>query len=133
MNSRGRKKKVRYIQEMPKVSQFSPRGKSGRPDAVELTIDQFEAIRLADFQGYHHVEAAQFMGLSRPSFGRILKGARHVVANALVNGKTIYIRISNVQVGVTRKILPHKASFQVAQDVNRKEGQIRHVILEYPE
>ena len=128
MNSKGRKKKVRYIQEMPKVFQFSPKGKTGRPDAVELTIDQFEVIRLADFQGYHQAEAAQFMGLSRPSFGRILKGARNTVANALVNGKAIYIRISNVQVGVTRRILPHKASFQVAQ----RESQIRDTILKYP-
>ena len=131
MNSRGRKKKVRYIQEMPKVSQFSPRGRSGRPDAVELTIDQFEAIRLADLQGYHQVEAAQFMGLSRPSFGRILKGARQVIASALVNGKTLYIRISNVQVGVTRKILPHKISFRSGTQAKRKEDQIRQSILKY--
>ena len=97
---KGRKKKVRYIQKMPQISQFSPRGKPGRPDEVELTVDQFEAIRLADFQDLEQSEGAKLMGVSRPSFGRILRKARMVVADALVNGKIIRIRIGNVQVGV---------------------------------
>ena len=97
---KGRKKKVRYVQKMPKISQFSPRGRPGRPDEVELTVDQFEAIRLADFQSLDQSEGAQSMGISRPSFGRILREARRTVADALVNGKTIRIRIGNVQVGV---------------------------------
>ena len=106
---KGRKKKVRYIQKMPSISQFSPRGKPGRPDEVELTVDQFEAIRLADFEGFDQVEGAQFMGVSRPSFGRILRGGRKVVADALVNGKTIRIRIGNVQVGI-RPVIDHPHS-----------------------
>ena len=48
---KGRRKKVRYIQNMPSIVQFSPRGKPGRPDEIELKIDQFETLKLADFQG----------------------------------------------------------------------------------
>ena len=45
---KGRRKKIRYIQKMPKIGQFSPRGKPGRPDEIELKIDEFETLKLAD-------------------------------------------------------------------------------------
>ena len=105
---KGRRKKIRYIQKMPKIGQFSPRGKPGRPDEIELKIDEYEAIKLADFQGYDQAEGALAMGISRPSFGRILRNARRVVADALVNGKIIKIRTGNVQVGVRQKNFPAK-------------------------
>ena len=100
---KGRRHKIRYIQKMPKIFQFSPRGKSGRPDEIELKIDEYEAIKLADHQGYNQSEGALAMGISRPSFGRILRNGRKVIANALVNGKIIRIRIGNIQVGVRQK------------------------------
>ena len=97
---KGRKKKVRYIQKMPQIAQFSPRGKAGRPDEVELGVDQFEAIRLVDFQSFDQSQGAKAMGISRPSFGRILRGARKLIADALVNGKTLRIRMGDAQIGI---------------------------------
>ena len=105
---KGRKKKIRYIQNMPKTVQFSPRGKAGRPDEVELKIDEYEAIKLGDLLGYDQSEGAQMMGISRPSFGRILRSGRQVIADALVNGKVIRIRIGDVQVGLKRNEIPPK-------------------------
>ena len=93
---KGRRKKVRYIQAMPSISQFSPRGKAGRPDEVELRIDEFEAINLADHLGLDQSQGAQMMGISRPSFGRILRQARKVMADGLVNGKIIRIQGGNI-------------------------------------
>ncbi|MDP8264641.1 MAG: DUF134 domain-containing protein [Candidatus Aceula lacicola] len=103
MANRGRPKKVRYIQRMPKITQFSPRGKPGRPDEISLTIDQFEALKLADYQGFDQSQGAIVMKVSRASFGRILRSARKNVANALVNGKIIKIGIGDMQVGVRSK------------------------------
>ncbi len=100
MPKKGRPKKVRYIQRMPQITQFSPRGKPGRPEEVELTLDQYETIKLADFQGFQQDEAASAMRISRQSFGRILQQARRICADALVNGKIIRIRVGDVQVGV---------------------------------
>lgn len=99
----GRPKKVRFVQKMPKVIQFSPRGKPGRPDEVELAIDEFEALKLADFQGFDQSQGAMIMRLSRPSFGRILRQARKKIADALVNGKVIRIRMGDAQIGVRKK------------------------------
>lgn len=103
MHRRGRPKKVRYIQRMPKVTQFSPRGKPGRPDEILLSIDQYEALKLADYQGFDQTQGAIVMKVSRPSFGRILREARKRIADAIVNGKIIKIGIGDTQIGVRSK------------------------------
>ncbi len=102
MVQKGRPKKIRYMQKMPKIVQFSPRGKPGRPSEMELTFDQFEAMKLADAQGFNQEQGALAMRLSRASFGRILREARRRIADALVNGKTLKIRMGDIQVGVRR-------------------------------
>lgn len=127
MQQKGRHKKIRYIQKMPKAAQFSPRGNPGRPDETELRIDHFESIKLADHQGYSQTEGAQAMGISRPSFGRILREARKIIADALANGKTIHIRTGDVQVGVRQKNLPKKN--ELAQDIQNTQLQLREEAL----
>ena len=92
MNYRGRPKKYRLVSVIPKISQFSPRGKPGRPDKIELTMDEFEAIRLADFMKLSQKEASEAMRVSQQTFSRILKKARRVIADGIVNGKIIRIR-----------------------------------------
>ena len=127
---KGRRKKVRYIQEMPPVSQFSPRGKPGRPEEIELKVDEFEAIKLADYQGFDQSEGAKAMGISRASFGRILRSARKTLAKALVEGRIIRIRIGDVQVGVRQRNLPKKE--QIVKDMQDVEKVLRESILKYP-
>jgi predicted DNA-binding protein (UPF0251 family) len=92
MQARGRPKKYRIVRLDPKISQFSPRGKAGRPDEVDLSIDEFEAIRLTDFMGLNQKEAARFMRISQPTFSRTLEKARKTVATALVKGTIIKIQ-----------------------------------------
>jgi len=91
MKPKGRPKKQRVIDREPDVRQFSPRGKPGRPDEVELKLDQFEAIRLADYEGLEQEAAAKHMRISRQTFGRILKAARRSIADGLARGKIIRI------------------------------------------
>ncbi|MCX5716067.1 MAG: DUF134 domain-containing protein [Candidatus Omnitrophica bacterium] len=99
MKPRGRPKKTRLIKREQKISQFSPRGRPGRPDEVELTIDGYEAIRLSDYRGQEHNQACKLMGISRQTFGRILKEARKKVADGLINGKIIRFKGGMVKIG----------------------------------
>lgn len=64
-----------------------------KPDtaAANLTLDGLEALRLADVEGLYQEEAARRMGISRPTFARVLASARSLVADALVNGKAVEI------------------------------------------
>lgn len=62
-----------------------------------LGLDELEAIRLADLLGLYHEEAAEHMGVSRATFGRILESARKKVAEALVFGKGLRIGGGHVE------------------------------------
>ena len=80
---------------MPTVTHFKPAGETvvrNDDDAVNLTIDELEAIRLKDFLGMLQEEAAQKMAISQPTFHRLLASARRKVADGLVNGKSIKIK-----------------------------------------
>ncbi len=92
MKPKGRPKKYKTIAKTPKISQFSPRGKPGRPDEIELKLEEFEAIRLADFEGISQTEAAKHMNISQQTFSRVLRRARKAVSEGLVYGKIIRIQ-----------------------------------------
>ena len=87
-----RPKKTRWVKCLPGERCFSPKGK--KPDTLEeigVTIDEFEAIRLADLEELNHAQAAKLMKISRPTFTRILSLAHKKVADALVHIKSIKI------------------------------------------
>ena len=94
MKPKGRPRKKRKVACSPKIIQFSPRGKPGRPDEIELTLDQYEAIRLADYVGLNQFQAAGKMQISRATFGRIIRRARRKLSEGLVEGKIIRINKS---------------------------------------
>jgi len=68
---------------------------------VVLTLDEFEAVRLTDLEGLEHSAAAVKLGISRPTFSRIVSSARAKIADGLVNIKAI--RIEGGCCKVTRK------------------------------
>lgn len=88
----GRPSKKRNVAYNPNVSYFKPRGIPMKElSESRLTVDECEAIRLADYEGLSHESAGEMMGVSRATFGRIIEQARKVVADALINGKAIRI------------------------------------------
>lgn len=71
---------------------FKPAGIPGRMlDEVIITLDELESVRLADFEGLYQERAAELMGVSRPTFGRIVEAARRKIADALIHGKVLRI------------------------------------------
>jgi predicted DNA-binding protein (UPF0251 family)/phage FluMu protein Com len=71
-------------------------------EVCDLSLDEFEAIRLADFEGQYHEVASESMGVSRQTFGRIIESARHKVADALLNGKALSIKGGDVLMNTMR-------------------------------
>ncbi|MGC9195518.1 MAG: DUF134 domain-containing protein [Syntrophobacteraceae bacterium] len=71
---------------------FKPAGvPTSSLEEVVLSLDEFEAIRLADLERLYHEKAAEKMGISRQTFGRILESARGKVANVLARGLALRI------------------------------------------
>ena len=92
MRPRGRPRKYRIVKVDPKISQFSPRGRPGRPEEVEIRIDEYEALRLADYQNLSQKEAAKSMHISQQTFSRILAKARNLIAKGITTGSAIRIQ-----------------------------------------
>jgi predicted DNA-binding protein (UPF0251 family) len=87
-----RPKKERCIRCQPNALYFKPRGiPLIQLEEVDLSLDELEAIRLADYEGLYHEQAAEKMKISRPTFGRILGEARRKLAETLVEGKALRI------------------------------------------
>lgn len=92
----GRPVNCRSVENVPKVTCFMPEGVSpSKLENVVLSVDEVEAIRLADKLGMYQSDAASKMSVSRQTFGRIVKSARRKVAEALVDGKSICIEGGN--------------------------------------
>ncbi len=87
-----RPKNCRRIAGLPASKYFKPRGiPLSALEEVTLSVDEFEALRLADFENLYQEEAARRMGISRPTFGRIIESAHGKVAEALVKGMALKI------------------------------------------
>lgn len=87
-----RPKKPRLIGFRPGVTYFKPRAiPLSVLEEVDLTVDELEALRLADFKNLDQRLAAKKMKISQSTFQRILTQARKKVAEALVEGKAIRV------------------------------------------
>jgi predicted DNA-binding protein (UPF0251 family) len=78
-------------------------------DEVVMSLDEFEAMRLADLDGLYQEEAAAQMNVSRTTFSRIIDAAHRKMADALVHGKALRIEGGPVQVAGRRCCSAHDA------------------------
>ena len=82
----------RRIGGRPNSSYFKPAGIRMIDLAEsELSLEEFEAIRLIDYEETPQEEAAKKMQISQPTLSRILKSARKKLSDAIINGKAIKI------------------------------------------
>ena len=87
----------RRVSGRPGDTLFKPAGVPlGVVEEVVMGLDEFEAIRLVDLQGLYQENAAEKMGISRPTLGRILEHGRRKIADVLANGKALRIAGGNV-------------------------------------
>jgi len=88
----GRPEKLRTVSCLARGRGFKPVGRPAAELEVEtLRVDELEALRLADLEGLYQEAAAERMGVSRPTFARILARARSVVARALVEERLLVV------------------------------------------
>ncbi len=95
-----RPKKTRWVKCVPGERCFKPLCKPmNRLESVYLSLDEFEAVRLAFLEKLKQFDAAKLMKISRPTFSRILTSAQEKIADGLVNIKAIRIEGGCCKVG----------------------------------
>ncbi len=86
------RKRTRRINMLPPMEGYKPFGIPMRQlESVILLYEEFESIRLADYENLTQEEAAEKMNISRPTFTRLYDKARKSIARAFVEGKAIII------------------------------------------
>lgn len=88
----------RKILSPPLMQGFKPFGiPRSSLESIVLKYDEYESIRLLDYEGLVQEQAAERMQVSRPTLTRIYENARNTIAKAFVEGKMIVIEGGNVQ------------------------------------
>ncbi len=93
-----RGKALRTLHELPIVKGFRPFWM--RPNyrqGIVLCLEEYEALRLIDYEGLIHEDAARKMNISRPTVTRIYEKARKKLSQALVEGRSILIEGGDVK------------------------------------
>ena len=92
-----RSKMQRIVHRPPLYTEFKPVGvRRLSLDSIELSIDEYEAIRLADNIGMNHNDAADEMEISRSTFSRLIEKARKKIAEFIIEGKQLQIDGGNI-------------------------------------
>lgn len=87
-----RPEKLRQVGCVAGARAFKPVGRpAGELEVEALRLDELEALRLADLEGLYQEAAAERMGVSRPTFARILARARAAVARAIVEERLLVV------------------------------------------
>jgi predicted DNA-binding protein (UPF0251 family)/DNA-directed RNA polymerase subunit RPC12/RpoP len=93
----GRRTRMRFVKNPPSNFYFIRRIEDPLYEAsVVLTVAEFEAMRLKHYISLTQKDSADKMGVSQPTFSRILESAHQKVTQAFVEGKNINIFGGNV-------------------------------------
>ncbi|NLC44239.1 MAG: DUF134 domain-containing protein [Clostridiales bacterium] len=84
--------KWRKVCSLPESKRFGPLDSpAGVENRVNMTVDEYETIRLIDLEGFTQEECAKQMNIARSTVQGIYIEARKKLAESLVNGKVLVI------------------------------------------
>lgn len=91
-----RRTKPRKVVAPPGFKGYRPYGvQHNKKEGVVLLYEEYEAIKLADYDQMNHLQASKLMGVSRPTFARIYESARQKIATALAESRAIITSYGN--------------------------------------
>lgn len=93
-----RKPRLRKVVAPPNFKGYKPYGVSSiNKNSIDLLYEEYEALKLADYDLMNHQEASELMDVSRATFARIYENARRKIASALVETREIKTVFGNTQ------------------------------------
>lgn len=91
-----RPQRCRRICREPEFVAFHAEG-GNCEEAVFLSLDEFEVLRLVDYEKLTHEQCAARMDISRTTVTEICESARHKLMESLITGRALYIMGGNVR------------------------------------
>ena len=86
-------RKKRYARRLDRSRSFKPAGiPKSDLESVNIKLDEFEAMRLCDYEGLSQIEAATEMQISRATIQRLLLSGRKKVIDIILNNKILEIK-----------------------------------------
>lgn len=82
--------RCRRVCAEPECRGFTPQAASGT-DTVILTVDEYEVLRLVDYEKRTHEQCAAQMEISRTTVTEMYESARFKLSDSLVNGKSLIV------------------------------------------
>ena len=92
----GRPLKKRRICSLPTINSFIPESSKDAPP-VKISLEEYESIRLLDYEGMTQEEAAWQMGVARTTVQVLYLTARKRIAGCLVEGRPLVIEGGNFE------------------------------------
>lgn len=88
----------RRVHQPPHFKNFKPSGiPRKRLETLTITVDEYEALRLADYEGLEHLQASERMAISRPTFTRLIEKARQKIARVIIDGMELIVEGGNFE------------------------------------
>ena len=83
--------KSRKVCHYPNFLEYVPRQNTENRFSITMSVDEYEAIRLIDQEGFSQEKCSEIMGVARTTIQRIYEAARKKIANAMIQGYSIRI------------------------------------------
>ena len=118
-----RPRRCRRICTEPDYDSFRPEGiLTG--EKINMTVDEYETIRLIDLEKFTHEQCAQRMNISRTTVTEIYESARYKLADSLVNGKILGIS------GGRYQLCDGTASFCCGRKCKRNSSSVETTVIQ---
>lgn len=123
-----RPNKNRFVCRMPICQLFSPSDKSNSDIEILLSVEEYEAIRLIDYDGRNQKDAASHMGVSKTTIQTLYTEARKKISRFLVEGTLLKIEGGNYMLCSQNKICNikrnEKGDLKMKIAVTYENGQV---------
>ena len=87
-----RPRKFKKVCTLPQIKEYGPIYNSHETECIIMSVEEYETIRLMDFEGLNQQQSSKLMGVARSAIQRLYDTARKKLADSLINGKTLKIQ-----------------------------------------
>ena len=120
-----RPNKPKRVKREPVCDSFFPKGRAEQCHEIEMSVEEYETLRLLDYEGMTQAECAREMGIARATVQSLYTEARKKTARFLVEAAGLRIRGGNFLIEETKgKGRGKKGAYTMKIAVTYENGEV---------